>query len=204
MEGYLHAQGYTVYALNYSCFGADIAGCGRDLAREAAWLRHQTGSASVNVVAHSLGGMVVRWSIAHTWMRDWVNLVVTLGTPHRGTPTARLAPSSLPGFGKIISQLRPGADADGDGLPERPGIDTRWIAVAAEHDWVVPPRCAHLPASPGVRNVTVPGGGHLTLPNSGHCLRLVLEELAAAERRHRASGPGSATGSPGDVSPLSA
>ena len=204
MEGYLHAQGYTVYALNYSCFGADIAACGRDLAREAAWLRHQTGSESVSVVAHSLGGMVVRWSIAHTWMGDWVNLVVTLGTPHRGTPTARLAPSSLPGFGKIISQLRPGAGADDDALPERPGIDTRWVAVAGEHDWVVPPRCAHLPASPRVRNVTVPGGGHLTLPNSGYCLQLVLEELAAAERQHRASGPCSAAISPEDASPLSA
>jgi pimeloyl-ACP methyl ester carboxylesterase len=204
MEGYLHAQGYTVYALNYSCFGADIAACGRDLAREAVWLRHQTGSESVKIVAHSLGGMVVRWSIAHTWMRDWVNLVVTLGTPHRGTPIARLAPSSLPGFGKIISELRPGAGADDAALPEGLGTNTRWVAVAGAHDWVVPPRCAHLQTYPCVRNVTVPGRGHLTLPNSGHCLQIVLEELAAAEPRHRASGPGSAATSQRDASPLPA
>lgn len=188
MERHLHREGYTVFAVNYSCFGADIAACGRHLEREAAWLRDQTGSESANVVAHSLGGLVLRWAMAHTWMRDWVEVAVTLGSPHRGTPTARLAPAGLPGFGKLIGELRT-TTGPGDPDPLDP-LDgratrraTRWVAVAAQHDWVVPARYARLPQSPNVRNVTVPWGGHLTLPNSRDCWQLIVEELAAAERR---------------------
>lgn len=179
MERYLHREGYTVYSLDYSCFGADIAACGRHLAREAAWLRDVTGGDTANVVAHSLGGVVLRWAIAHTWMRDWVRVAVTLGSPHRGTPTACLAPQATPGLGKIIGQLRP-HNADIRDMVD-PGLGTtRWIAVAAEHDWVVPPTYARLPDSENVRNVTVSWGGHFALPNNQHCLQIILEELAAA------------------------
>jgi hypothetical protein len=184
MERHLHSQGYTVYAVNYSCLGADIAECGRQLEREAAWLREETGSESANVVAHSLGGVVLRWAMAHTWMRDWVEVAVTLGSPHHGTPSARLAPAGLPGFGKLIGQLRPTSVAlDRNPLHPRGGRATRWVCVAAEHDWVVPAKCAQLPPSPQVHNVTVPWCGHLTLPNSSLCWQIILTELAAAARR---------------------
>jgi hypothetical protein len=121
--------------------------------------------------------------MAHTWMRDWVSVAVTLGTPHYGTPTARLAPNALPGFGKIIGQLRPRDGDTSDFVDHGAGNATRWIAVAAEHDWVVPPSYARLPDSENVRNVTVPSSGHLTLPNNSHCLQIILEELAAARPR---------------------
>nr|WP_270887757.1 hypothetical protein [Pedococcus sp. 5OH_020] len=180
MERSLHGEGYTIYAVEYSCFGADIAACGRHLAREAAWLRDATGCASANVVAHSLGGVVLRWALAHTWMRDWVNVAVTLGSPHRGTPTACLAPHALPGLGKIIGQLRPRNADIRDAIHHSLGGATRWIAVGSEQDWVVPPNYARLPDSENVRNITVSWGGHLALPNNKHCLQIVLEELAAA------------------------
>jgi hypothetical protein len=182
MERQLHGAGYTVYAVNYPSFGTDVAACGRHLEREAAWLRDETGSESVNVVAHSLGGVVLRWAVTHTWMRDWVALAITLGSPHHGTPTARLAPPALPGFGRIISQLRPNIN-DHDTIESLVGgPDIRWVAVAAELDWVVPAKYARLPSSENVRNVTVPRVGHLTLPNSNQCMDIILEELAASER----------------------
>lgn len=181
MERHLHREGYTVYAANYSCVGADIATCGTNLARQAAWLRDETGSLSTSVVAHSLGGLVLRWAMVHTWMRDWVELAITLGSPHQGTPAARLAPSALPGLGKIIQELRPG-DTDRPLEESLPGT-ARWVAIGADQDWVVPAKYARLPGSENVRNVTVPRGGHLTLPNSSHCWQIILEELAASEQR---------------------
>lgn len=184
LQRWLCHAGYTVYCVNYSCLGADLADCGRRLEREAAWLRNETGCASASVVAHSLGGVVLRSAMAHSWMRDWVRVAVTLGTPHHGTPAARLAPSGLPGFGRIISQLRPSTDGDDSDAPDQGvGRTTRWVAVAAEHDWVVPAKYARLPGAENVRNVTVPWGGHWTLPNSSHCLQIVLDELAGAEPR---------------------
>jgi triacylglycerol lipase len=42
----------------------------------------------VNVVAHSMGGLDARYAIARLGLRDRVASLVTIGTPHRGTPLA--------------------------------------------------------------------------------------------------------------------
>ncbi len=182
MERFLHRLGHTVYAVDYPSLGSDIAACGHHLAREAAWLREQTGSAQVHVVAHSLGGVVLRWAVAHTAMAGWVRLAVTLGSPHHGAPLARIAPA-LPGWGQVIRELRPGrGGATHSGpLATAPASGVRWVAVATRKDWIVPPRYALLPEHDNVRNVVLSWGGHLTLPNSSQCLQVILEELAAAD-----------------------
>jgi pimeloyl-ACP methyl ester carboxylesterase len=180
MESHLHRAGYSVYCVNYSCLGSDVEACARNLEREAAWLLELTGSDRVHVVAHSLGGVVLRWAAAHTRMSDWLSVGITLGSPHRGTPTAHLAPARLPGFGRIVSQLRPGGLTIDDESLER-AADARWVAIAGEHDLVVPPRCARLPWSRNVRNALVPAAGHMTLTRSPDSLAIVLEELAAAD-----------------------
>jgi triacylglycerol lipase len=175
----LHRAGYTVCSASYSCLDSDIHSCARALERQAAWVLEETGATSLHVVAHSLGGVVLRWAWAHTAMRDYVSVAITLGSPHRGTPTARLAPPSLPGYGRIISQLRPdlrhvddlGCDVD---------AAARWVTIAAEHDWVVPPKYAALPQSGNVRNAVVSRGGHMSLTRNPECLDIILDELAVA------------------------
>ena len=179
MESQLNRAGYTVYCVSYSCVGSDVEACARNLEREAAWLLGRTGSDRVHVVAHSLGGVVLRWCATHTLMSDWLSVGITLGSPHRGTPTAHLAPARLPGFGKIVSQLRPGGLTIDEASLER-AADARWVAIAGENDMVVPPRYARLPESRIVRNAVVPGAGHMTLTRSAVSLAIILEELAAA------------------------
>jgi triacylglycerol lipase len=178
MAAALHQSGHTVYLVNYSCLGVDVPSCGRQLAVEAARLRQRTGASTVHVVAHSLGGVVLRWAVVNTRMGEWVGTAVTLGSPHGGSPLARLAPARLPGFGLIISQLRP-TRGDAPGAVAR-AARVRWVAVAAKLDWIVPPRFAALPESANVRNVVLSGGGHLSLPGDDRCVDLVKAELDAA------------------------
>jgi hypothetical protein len=180
MANRLHHAGYTVSTASYSCWDTDLHACARTLERQAAALRAETGSARIHVVAHSLGGVVLHRAWSHTAMRDWVSVGVTLGSPHRGTPTARLAPSGLPGYGRIISQLRPGLLEEDHCF----GVasDTRWVAIAAQHDWVVPPKCASLPQADNVRNAVVRRGGHMSLTSNTECLDIILEEFAAGEQ----------------------
>jgi pimeloyl-ACP methyl ester carboxylesterase len=179
MERHLNGAGYTVYCVSYSCVGSDVEACARNLEREAGWLLEETGSDRLHVVAHSLGGVVLRWAAAHTGMGNWLSVGVTLGSPHWGTPAAHLAPLRLPGLGRIIGQLRPGAMRLDDGSLER-AADARWVAIAGENDMVVPPRYACLPQSRTVRNAVVPGAGHMTLTRSADSFAIILEELAAA------------------------
>ena len=201
MEDHLHRAGYTVYSVSYSCFGSDIEACALGLEREAAWVLEETGAERVHVVAHSLGGVVLRWAAAHTRMRDWLSIGITLGSPHRGTPTARLAPHGLPGLGKIVGQLRPGAlRIDSAALGGATG--TRWVAIAGEHDVVVPARYARLPASGNVRNVVVSASGHMTLTRNTHCLAVILEELGTADETVPPSRPIQAVPTEAQVLPL--
>ncbi|MFL6133683.1 MAG: esterase/lipase family protein [Nocardioidaceae bacterium] len=181
MANRLHGAGYTVSSASYSCLDTDIHSCARTLERQAAWLLAETGASRVHVVAHSLGGVVLRWAWSHTAMRDWVSVAVTLGSPHRGTPTARLAPSVLPGYGRIISQLRPGLLDQNLGCDV--ASDTRWVAIAAQHDWVVPPKYASLPEADNVRNAVVSRGGHMSLTSNIESLDLVLQALAAGAQQ---------------------
>ncbi len=179
MESHLHRAGFTVYSVSYSCLGSDVETCARDLEHEARWLLDQTGSSRVHVVAHSLGGVVLRWAAANTHLRDWLSVGITLGSPHRGTPTAHLAPARLPGFGKIVSQLRPGALTI-DEVSLARAADARWVAIGGENDVVVPARYARLPQSRNVRNAVVPLAGHMTLTRNTDTLAIILEELSAA------------------------
>jgi triacylglycerol lipase len=44
----------------------------------------------VNVIAHSMGGLDARWAIARLGLSERVASLVTIGTPHRGSPLADL------------------------------------------------------------------------------------------------------------------
>lgn len=45
----------------------------------------------VDIIAHSLGGLDARYALAHLGLDRRVRSLVTIGTPHRGTPLADLA-----------------------------------------------------------------------------------------------------------------
>lgn len=50
----------------------------------------------VTVIAHSMGGLDARWAIAHG-AAPRIGTLVTVGTPHRGTPVADLLARGVPG-----------------------------------------------------------------------------------------------------------
>ena len=47
-------------------------------------------AAKVNIIAHSMGGLDARWAISRLGLGSKVSSLITLGTPHRGTPLADL------------------------------------------------------------------------------------------------------------------
>jgi triacylglycerol lipase len=59
----------------------------RILADAIAALNHD----KVDIIAHSLGGLDARYAIAKLGLAAKVRTLVTIGTPHRGTPLADLA-----------------------------------------------------------------------------------------------------------------
>lgn len=98
----------------------------------AAYTRENIGSKKFFVVGFSQGGLIFRRSVLrNSEIKDHVQAVVTVCTPHQGTAIAKA------GFGKGVADLRPGSamlrelDAHDDGIP--------YYAVFNPHDPVVVP-----------------------------------------------------------------
>jgi triacylglycerol lipase len=88
-------------------------------------------AARVHLVAHSMGGLDARYAIARLGLTDRVASLVTIGTPHRGTPLARLG-KLLPMAGLRRAVARAGVRVDAtDGLT--PESMTRFNEQVPDH-----------------------------------------------------------------------
>ena len=82
---YLESIGCQVHLLSVPP-AASVAVRARELARQVT----RIDADRVNIVAHSMGGLDARYAISRLGMSSKVASLVTLGTPHRGTPLADL------------------------------------------------------------------------------------------------------------------
>jgi pimeloyl-ACP methyl ester carboxylesterase len=80
----LQARGYRLYQFHYRTVGRDLAD---NAARLNRYLVQQVEGETVHLVAHSLGGLVVR-RLLHDFPAQRPGRVVTLGTPHQGSYVA--------------------------------------------------------------------------------------------------------------------
>jgi pimeloyl-ACP methyl ester carboxylesterase len=127
--------------------------------------------APVLVVAHSMGGLVVRGLLARRPTAP-IGRLVTVGTPHRGSALARLCPS------RGCRDLRPGSAWL---LAHEPTAGSSPVPATAiyslDDDLIGPRTSAHWPAA---RNVAVRGVGHFGLIAAGHSIATLLDEIEAA------------------------
>jgi len=142
----------------------------------------QTGVEKIDVVAHSMGGLVALAYIKnHPGAAQKVRRLVLLGTPARGTWSALLGLMTVP-LGRGGRQLLPGSrflrDLERLPLPLGPEVTT----VAGGRDWLAPSHTTHLP-----------GAHHLDLP-TGHSGLLVDEAVAEAVAAILDAPPGGAPG----------
>jgi pimeloyl-ACP methyl ester carboxylesterase len=112
----------------------------------------------VDIVAHSMGGLISRLALENPNTAAHVGTLVTLGTPHEGTQAARLAVTSR------VLDLRPDSDVVrrlAEQLPwHRDESRSRLVALWSPVDMLLmPPDSARVP---GAENVEMPGFTHLS------------------------------------------
>jgi triacylglycerol lipase len=168
----LRRRGFgRVVTINYSPVTNDIRQAARDLAAEVEALVAQTGYERIHVVGHSLGGLIARYYVQRLGGDERIHTLVTLGSPHAGTLTARLIPVHL------CRQLRPGSDLYAELAEPAERCRTRFVAYWSDLDQLIIPHVnarlehPHLSA----RNVRVHGVGHMSLPLDGQ----VVHEISA-------------------------
>jgi len=122
IKDYLEDEGWDsedLFVIQYS----NVIGCNIDNAGELEdfiidTVMTETGSDEVDIVAHSMGGLSSRYYIQNMDGHANVGSIVTLGTPHDGTPLAYLAPGSggdqMVASSDFLSDLNSGDITPGD------------------------------------------------------------------------------------------
>jgi triacylglycerol lipase len=96
----------------------------------------------IDLIAHSLGGLDARYALAHLGLAKRVRSLVTVGTPHRGTPIADLALRGPIGWAQRVLRAL--------GLPVEA---VEWLSTEALERFN-----REVPDVPGVRYACVVGG----------------------------------------------
>lgn len=141
-----------VYGFNYWSL-ADVRRSARRLARFVRRVCRAAGVEKVDLVGHSMGGIVVVECMLR--MPEHVRRCVTIASPHRGVLWRG------PFVGKGAAQLRAGASLIDE--HEASAIGVPLLSIASSHDNLVHPASRASVAHRGGKDLVVAGPGHLAL-----------------------------------------
>jgi pimeloyl-ACP methyl ester carboxylesterase len=159
-----------IYGFEYWTLGRVAAG-----ARQLGWfvdqVREATGAAEVDLVGHSMGGVVARYYVAFGDGDAKVRNLVTLGSPHAGTDVSAV------GIGHASRELIVGSQ-----LVQRLGSSpapshAKLVTILSEADVLVP--AAAQPPIVGAERIVYPDLGHVALLGSRRVARDIVERLGA-------------------------
>ncbi|MDT9699028.1 alpha/beta fold hydrolase [Streptomyces sp. P17] len=150
-----------IESLNYSPLTCDIRTAAELLGRHIEEICARTGSRQVDVVGHSLGGLIARYYVQRLGGDLRVRTLVTLGTPHSGTRVVPLANAH-----PIVRQMRPGSAVLEELTRPAPGCRTHFVSFWSDLDHLMDPLETACIDHPDLlaQNVRVSGVGHLALP----------------------------------------
>ncbi|MEV6792544.1 alpha/beta fold hydrolase [Streptomyces sp. NPDC051320] len=148
-------------SLNYSLLTCDVRAAAELLGRHIEEICARTGHHEVDIVGHSLGGLIARYYVQRLGGDVRVRTLVTLGTPHAGTQMAQLL-SAHP----LMRQMLPHSDLIEELRSPAVGCRTRFVSFWSDLDHLMAPVEAACIDHPDLiaTNVRVTGIGHLALP----------------------------------------
>lgn len=165
LAGYLRWRGIPqVLAFDYP----SGAGVERGAIALREFLRRSVRGGRIDLVCHSLGGLVARVYLQELGGARRVDRCITLGTPHRGTYNSYWLTS------RVGRELRPDSALLSRLEESRPAAGrVRFLSVIAGSDNLVVPR-VH---SAHGEEIRIPDLGHVGMLFSPHVLRIVAERL---------------------------
>jgi triacylglycerol lipase len=167
----LETNGRDVYTLNTFPNIGTLAGSAAKLRQLVAHVRARTGATSVDLVAHSSGGLIARYYIQNLMDSPCVERLVTLATPHHGTFVGYLGP----GLG--AREMRPGSDLlNALNTPDQAPPGVKVTSIRAGLDEIILPHDS--PILAGARNDLVPLAEHASIFVLPQALAFVEAALA--------------------------
>jgi len=169
LRRFLRAAGFNrTYTINMDPTFGSIEDFAAQVARRVDEILAETGQEKVVLIGHSMGGLVSRCYVQRYGGAGKVRKIITLGTPHLGTYSAKK------GVGEDARQMVPGN-------PWITGLNSETMApvpitsIYSYHDNIIFPQ--DYSVLDGAKNIGLPGIGHLELAFSRPIQELVLAEL---------------------------
>ncbi|HTW20313.1 MAG TPA: alpha/beta fold hydrolase [Mycobacteriales bacterium] len=175
LRRHLRRRGFgRVWTMNYRIWTADLRDAAHRLASSVESICELTGYERIHVVGHSMGGLVARYYVQRLGGDSRVHTLVTLGTPHHGTRTARLFPRG------VCQQLAPDSTIVEELGEPAPECQTRFVSFWSDIDALISPKRAAAIDHPDLsaRNILVRGVGHMSLPIDRRIVREITHTLA--------------------------
>lgn len=143
-----------IYGFEYWTLGkAGVAA--RELAAFVDQVRTATGAAEVDVIGHSMGGLVARYFAAFVGGDGAMRHLVTIGSPHGGTPASHF------GVGAARKELLTGSALVARLAAAPPLARTQLLVIWSRGDALVP--STHEARIPGAEEIVYDDLGHLGL-----------------------------------------
>lgn len=170
LSGALYLSGWRhLHEINLLTSVHSIPTMAEQVGKQVARLKARYGVEKIDIVGHSLGGIVARYFVQELGGDGTVRHLITLGTPHRGVHLSRYSPlphlKDLSPESPVLRRL--------NRLP--PPSRTQGMAICGSHDLFTQPGGAGF--WEGVRNIELPGVGHAGLLFSRRAARLVAARL---------------------------
>jgi triacylglycerol lipase len=185
LRRHLRRRGFgRVWTVNYQVWTNDLRAAAQNLATSIERICEETGYERLHVIGHSMGGLVARYYVQRLGGDSRIHTLVTLGTPHQGTRTARWFPRG------VCQQLAPGSVVVAELAEPATDCQTRFVSFWSDIDLVISPKQSARLDHPDLsaRNVLVRGVGHMSLPIDRRIVREITTTLA-----HLDSGGGTVT-----------
>ncbi len=142
-------------------------------ARQLGWfvdhVRAETGAESVDIIGHSMGGVVARYYVTLAGGDGAVRHLITLGSPHSGTDVSRI------GIGHPGRELVTGSKLVTRLAASPPPAHTKITTIWSRGDALVP--AANQALVPGAETIIYDDLGHVALLGSRRVAADVIERL---------------------------
>lgn len=180
IKKYLKQNGWhNVYTINYNTTRGSLTSMVGQICQRVDEILNATQQKQMDIVAHSLGGLVAKYLMLVGEGRGRIKHLITLGTPHQGTSMSRIL-KYLPASA-LSSDLAPDSyilkTLNQTSLPRGSKI----TSIFTEYDWTVYPReNCRLPsdAQRGYENIQIKSIGHANLLFHPEVMRIISQQFS--------------------------
>ena len=166
LQTYLHTRGWEwVWAINHGPRSSPIPVFAKRLGRSIEQLCEDSGAEQVDIVAHSMGGIVAAYALKEFGYAPRVRRLITMGTPWSGTKT------HVFGWRREGLDLAPNSEV----IRSIQGYSGHTTAIWSRYDHLAIPTESAAPKH--AECIEVNNLGHQEMLTSARCFRLVANIL---------------------------